>query len=79
MKKLVFMLGIGIGFMLGSRAGRGPYEGLEEKVRSLRERPEVDDAMQRAKKIASDQATEVVDKVSDKVDEKLPNSKQVAV
>jgi hypothetical protein len=79
MKKVAFMLGLGVGFLLGSRAGRGPYEGLEEKVRSFRERPEVDDTVARAKQAAGGQVADAVDKVSEKVNEKLPPSKQVAV
>jgi hypothetical protein len=67
MKKLVFVIGVGVGFILGSKAGRGPYEGLEEKVRSLRERPEVEEAVERAKGAANEQVTEVVDKVNEKV------------
>ncbi len=44
MKKLWLLAGIGIGFVLGSRAGRGPYE-LEGKVRRFRGRPEVQGAV----------------------------------
>lgn len=79
MKKLAFIFGLGIGFLLGSRAGRGPYEGLEEKLRSFKERPEVEDTVERAKSAATGQVTEAVDKVNEKVNEKLPPSKQVAV
>ncbi len=75
MKKMAFLMGLGIGFVLGSKAGRGPYEELEHKVRSLRQRPEVEDAVVRAKGVANDQVTGVVDKVN----EKLPSTGQVAV
>lgn len=79
MKKLAFLVGLGIGFMLGSRAGTGPYEGLEEKVRSFRGRADVDSAVENAKAAASSQVTEVAEKVNEKVDEKLPPPRQVAV
>jgi hypothetical protein len=75
MKKLAFLIGLGIGFVLGSKAGTGPYEELEHKVRSLRQRPEVEGAVERAKGVASDQVTGVVDKVN----EKMPATGQVAV
>lgn len=67
MKKLVFVIGLGLGFILGSKAGSGPYEGLEQKVRALRSRPEVDDAIERARGAANQQVTEVVEKVNEKL------------
>jgi len=67
MKKLAFVVGLGIGFLLGSRAGSGPYQGLEEKVRSLRARPDVDDAVERTKAVASERVTEAVEKVNEKL------------
>lgn len=76
MKKLVFVLGLGIGFLLGSKVGPGPYKDLEDKVRSLRERPDVDRAVGRVKAVVGEQATEAVEKVN----EKLPASpKRAAV
>ncbi|HTU37432.1 MAG TPA: hypothetical protein VMF35_05410 [Acidimicrobiales bacterium] len=67
MKKVAFLIGLGVGFILGSRAGSGPYKRLEEKARSLRERPDVDDAVTRAKEAASEQVTEAVGKVNEKL------------
>lgn len=67
MKKLVFVIGLGLGFLLGSKAGSGPYEGLEQKVRSLRSRPDVEDAIERARGAANEQVTGVVEKVSEKL------------
>ncbi len=76
MKKLAFVIGLGVGFVLGSKAGSGPYEELEGKVRSLRHRPDVEQVVDRAKSAASEQVTEVVEKVN----AKLPTpSKEVAV
>ena len=31
MKKLAFVIGLGLGFILGSKAGSGPYRELEDK------------------------------------------------
>ena len=41
MKKLWFLVGLGVGFVLGSKAGPGPYKQVEAKVRSVTCRPEV--------------------------------------
>jgi hypothetical protein len=41
MKKVVVLSAGAIGFLLGSRAGRGPYEQLEQWVRQVAKRPEV--------------------------------------
>jgi hypothetical protein len=76
MKKLAFVIGLGVGFILGSRAGSGPYRELEGKVRGLRNRPEVDDAVERAKAAANEQVTEAVAKVNEKLP---PPTKQVSV
>jgi hypothetical protein len=76
MKKLAFVIGLGVGFVLGSKAGSGPYEELQRKVRSLRHRPDVEQVVVRAKGAASEQVTEVVEKVN----AKLPTPpKEVAV
>ena len=45
MKKLWFLAGIGIGFVLGSRAGRAPYERLRQNAEDLSARPEVKDTV----------------------------------
>jgi hypothetical protein len=41
MWKLPLVVGGAVGFVLGSRAGRGPYEQLENRARQLRGRPQV--------------------------------------
>jgi hypothetical protein len=76
MKKWTFMIGIGIGFILGSKAGSGPWDRLEEKVRSLKQRPEVEEAVDRVKGAASQQVTEVARTVNEKLP---PTSKEVVV
>jgi hypothetical protein len=64
MKRLWFLVGAGIGFVLGSRAGPGPYERLEAKVRSVTSRPEVEDATARMKVAAQEQVGGAVDRVA---------------
>ncbi len=63
MMKTTFLLGAGIGFILGSRAGRGPYQQLETKVREFTRRPEVQDKAGQVKDAAKAQASAVADKV----------------
>lgn len=41
MKKMFLLVGAAIGFFLGSRAGREPYDQLEQAARRLAKRPEV--------------------------------------
>jgi hypothetical protein len=77
MKKLAFAFGLGIGFVLGSKAGSGPYQRLEEKVRALRQRPEVDEAVARAKQAADEQVTGAIEKVNEKMPP--PPTKEVLV
>lgn len=67
MKKLSFLLGLGVGFLVGSRAGSGPYQQLEAKVRSAARRPQVRDMVEKTKEVAHNQAAEAVDNVADKL------------
>jgi hypothetical protein len=69
MKKLLFLLGLGIGFLIGSRAGSGPYEQLETKVRSVANRPEVQEVVENAKVAADEQ----VQQAANVVNAKLPS------
>jgi hypothetical protein len=67
MKKLMVLLGLGAGFMLGSRAGKAPYQQLEANVRRLVGRPEVQDTMAQARDAARQTTQQVMDKVNDTV------------
>ena len=49
MRKIAFIAGAGIGFVLGSKAGPTAYQQLEANVRKLAGRPEVQDAVEQAK------------------------------
>lgn len=84
MKKVIFILGIAIGVVIGSRLGRGPYESLERGARRVAEDPHVRESAERAretvvraahdtaetaKKKAPEAAAAVREKVSEKVGE----------
>jgi hypothetical protein len=70
MKKLAFLLGLAVGFLLGSKVGREPYAQMREKVREVAARPEVQDAVNKAKGAASAQFGQL----SEIVSAKLPSS-----
>ncbi|HXW82210.1 MAG TPA: hypothetical protein VEJ84_22115 [Acidimicrobiales bacterium] len=68
MKKLLFLVGMAVGFVLGSRAGRGPYEELENRARQLRGLPPVQrvaDQVGRSARQVADQVTESGNLVGD--------------
>jgi hypothetical protein len=66
MKKFIFLAGLAIGFVIGSRAGRGPYESLERTAHRVAEDPEVQrraaQAKETATKVAHDTASTVREK-----------------
>ncbi len=63
-RKTTFLLGGGIGFILGSRIGRGPYQQLEMKVRAITRRPAIQDTAGQLTDAAKEQAAAVIDKVT---------------
>jgi hypothetical protein len=67
MKKMSFLLGLGAGFLLGSRAGPGPYEQVEARIRSVGSRPEVQDTMDTVKGAVQERVEDVADRVAEQV------------
>jgi hypothetical protein len=61
MKKLSLLIGGTIGFLLGSRAGRGPYEQVENWARQMSGRPQV----QRVTNQVSESARRIGDVTTD--------------
>lgn len=74
MKKLCFLLGLGSGFLLGSKAGSGPYEKIAGKARSVTSRPEVREAMGEVKGVAQDQVDAMANRVGQQASEKAGGS-----
>jgi len=62
MKKLIFLFGVAVGFLLGSKVGHEPYARFEKRVREFADRPEVQSAMENAKGAAQDQVEQMSDK-----------------
>ena len=69
--KLVFLAGLGAGFVLGTRAGREKYEELVQAARKVRENPTV----QEAAGVVQEQANKIVSTGKDVVTDKLSNSR----
>jgi hypothetical protein len=68
MWKLPLVIGGAVGFVLGSRAGRGPYEQLENRMHELRGRPRaqrVTDQVRESARRVTDQVTESTRQVGD--------------
>lgn len=64
MKKLLVLVAGGIGYVLGTRAGRERYEQIKGMAVKVKEDPRVQDAAQQAADTAKAQAPVVKDKVT---------------
>ncbi|MCS6710791.1 hypothetical protein JSY14_01670 [Brachybacterium sp. EF45031] len=66
MKKVILFIGLAVGFVLGSKMGREPYEKIESAVRGVAEDPTVrakaDEAKQKATQLAQDAAATAKEK-----------------
>jgi hypothetical protein len=69
--KLMFLAGLGAGFVLGTRAGREKYEELVQAARKVRDNPTV----QEAAGVVQEQANKIVSGGKQTVTDKLSNSK----
>ena len=63
-RKSFFVLGGAVGFILGSRVGRGPYQQLETKVRAITRRPAGQDTVGPLRDAAKEQAAAVMAKLA---------------
>ena len=64
MKKLLVLVAGGIGYVLGTRAGRERYEQIKQMATKVKEDPRVQDAAHQAADTAKAQAPVVKDKVA---------------
>ena len=71
MKKFLAVLGtgVGIGFVLGSRAGRRPYERLEARFREVSGRDDVRAAVDSASGVVADLKEKAVNTAAEKIEE----------
>ena len=63
--KILLLVGFGVGYVLGSRAGRDRYEQIKRGWLSFWNSPGVQSQVQSAQEFVTDKAPEVVDFVSD--------------
>jgi hypothetical protein len=78
MKIIIFAAGVAVGFVIGSRAGRGAYEDLRRKWRGFADsdtvqhvKGDVKDFAGRAASDVGDKVSETVTKVTDKASAKI--------
>ena len=77
--KLVLLVGIGIGYVLGARAGRGRYDEIKRSVSRFWNDPRVQHQVQNVEDFAKDKAPDVVDflgETAKKVVTRTPSSKR---
>lgn len=63
--KLVLLVGVGIGYVLGARAGRERYEDIKAWARKLWDDPRVQHQVHEAGEFAKDKAPDVVRALAD--------------
>jgi hypothetical protein len=64
--RLVFVIGLGIGFVLGARAGRERYEQLRKLARKAADSPAVQQAAGAVQAQAADMARTAMDRLADR-------------
>ena len=78
MGKLSFFVGAGLGYVLGSRAGRQQFEKIKSASQQVWDNPRVQTSVHKVEEkvtqVAKDQASAVTDKVSDTVKSRIGGS-----
>ncbi|MFN3602835.1 MAG: hypothetical protein ACK4UY_15745 [Dietzia sp.] len=69
MSKITLLAAAAVGYVLGSRAGRGHYEIVKEQATKLWQTPQVQEAATQATEFAKDTAEQVKGQVSEAVDQ----------
>jgi hypothetical protein len=69
MKKLAFILGVGVGFVVGSWAGRGPYRRIEDVARHVVKQPKVQKTLHSAAESAAAVRDATLDAATDAIDD----------
>ncbi|WP_127125194.1 YtxH domain-containing protein [Georgenia sp. SYP-B2076] len=67
MGKFSFVVGAGLGYLLGTRSGRGQYEKIKKVGNTVWENPRVKESVQKVETKVSDMARERTAAVTDKV------------
>ncbi|MER7957917.1 MULTISPECIES: YtxH domain-containing protein [unclassified Streptomyces] len=72
--KLTFVVGLAVGYVLGTRSGRERYEQMKKSARDFSQNPAVRNAAESAAQTGRQVAGKAFHAVSDKVGDKLPVS-----
>ncbi|MEV0779470.1 YtxH domain-containing protein [Streptomyces sp. NPDC050433] len=74
MRRLTFIAGLAVGYVLGTRAGRERYEQLKQSASRISQNPAVRNAAETAAMSGREYAGKAYHSVSDKVGDKVPGS-----
>ncbi|MFC9744759.1 YtxH domain-containing protein [Streptomyces niveus] len=74
MRRLTFIAGLAVGYVLGTRAGRERYEQLKKSATRISQNPAVRNAAETAALSGREYAGKAYHSVSDKVGDKVPGS-----
>ncbi|BFV59420.1 YtxH domain-containing protein [Kitasatospora sp. CMC57] len=74
MWKLTFVVGVGVGYVLGAKAGRKRYEQIAGAARQVAQNPKVQDVAGKARHQAGVVAGKAAGAVAEKVGDRLPNA-----
>lgn len=72
--RLSFIIGLAVGFVLGTRAGRERYEQMREQAQRLSENPAVRNAAESAAQNSRQFATRAYDTVNERTGHRFPDS-----
>ncbi|MEU6404638.1 YtxH domain-containing protein [Streptomyces sp. NPDC046985] len=72
--RLVFIAGLAVGYVLGSKAGRERYEQLRKSARQVAQNPAVRNTAETAAQQGRQFAGKAVHAVSEKVGDRMPDS-----
>ncbi|MER5431896.1 YtxH domain-containing protein [Streptomyces sp. NPDC002588] len=72
--KLTFVVGLAVGYVLGTRAGRERYEQLKKSARQIAQNPAVRNTAETAAQQGRQYAGKAYHVVSDKVGDRMPES-----
>jgi hypothetical protein len=74
MRRLVFVIGVAVGYVLGTRAGRERYEQIAKAARGISQNPTVRKAGRSARDVGAAAVSKAGDQVADRVGDRLPTA-----
>ena len=72
--KLKLLVGIGVGYVLGTRAGRERYEQLKAKAQTVWQDPRTQEKVHQARDVAAEKAGEAAQSLKETAQEKIRHS-----